>query len=59
MIQAVEKIEPLDGPTFAMIIMPAHHHILVRVWLFLESIIENQDRIFPFYLPYCSPGIQP
>jgi hypothetical protein len=50
LIQTVEQIEALHRSAFAVIIMPAHHLVFVRVGLFLDGVVKDQDRILPFHL---------
>lgn len=50
MIEAIEQIEALHRLALAVIIMPTHHFVFVRIRLFLYGVIKDQDRLFPFYL---------
>lgn len=49
-VQAIEQVETLHCPAFAVIIMPAHDFVFIRIGLFLDGVIKNQNGIFPFNL---------
>jgi hypothetical protein len=50
MMEKLEQVDPPYRPPTAMIIMPAHHFVLVSPGFFLDGVVEYQYAVFPFYL---------
>lgn len=48
-VQRIEKIDPSDAATDAMVKVPTHHLAFVSPSLFLDSVIKNQHTIITLH----------
>mgnify|MGYP005860765623 CR=1 FL=1 len=51
-VQGRDEVDPLDGLTTGVVVMPTHALILIGVRLFLDAVVHNHDRIICLYLTH-------